>query len=89
MTNEEFEKRARDFVEDCYATLTTKNRDYSRGDDGDALSNFKLAGEMFGFSKYQAWGVYAWKHVSAVFKFCRDGKTESEGIKGRLIDWVN
>jgi hypothetical protein len=33
--------------------------------------------------------VYFYKHVSAVWRFLKDGKVESEPIDGRLHDVIN
>jgi hypothetical protein len=48
-----------------------------------------MAAENNGVTALQAWGVYFYKHVSAVWRFLKDGKVESEPIEGRIYDVIN
>lgn len=80
---EEFVSKARDIY-------NRKGRDYTIGQaEQDRLANFRATAEMLGISMMQAWAVHFYKHVSAVFAYCKTGKTESEGIEGRLLDIMN
>jgi len=77
-------------VEACWDIYDKKGQDYTRGkDDLDRLDNFKEAALQNGVSIAQAWGVYFYKHVAAVWKFVKDGRVESEPIEGRLHDVIN
>lgn len=74
----------------CWKIYDHKGNDYTRGKgDLDRTDNFKQAAENNGVTPYQAWGVYFYKHVSAVWRFLKDGKVESEPIDGRLHDVIN
>ena len=80
----------RSVVEACWKIYDQKGIDYTRGKgDEDRLDNFRRAAENNGVTFIQAWGVYFYKHISAVWKFAKDGKVESEPIEGRLYDVIN
>ena len=68
--------------------LKVKGADYTRHSE-DRLSNFKRNAEAVGLSPVQVWAVYAGKHWDAIMAFVKTGKTESEGIEGRLDDLHN
>jgi hypothetical protein len=77
-------------VLDCWRIYDVKGNDYTRGlGDIDRSDNFKRAAEFNKVSAFQAWGVYFYKHVSAIFRFIGDGKVESEPIEGRIHDVIN
>lgn len=74
----------------CWEIYDYKGNDYTRGKgDLDRTDNFKMAAENNGVTVLQAWGVYFYKHVSAVWRFLKDGKVESEPIEGRIYDVIN
>ena len=74
----------------CWKIYDQKGADYTRGKgDLDRTDNFKTAAENNGISPFQAWGVYFYKHVSAVWKFLKDGQVESEPIESRIHDVIN
>lgn len=74
----------------CWKIYNFKGNDYTRGKgDLDRTDNFKMAAENNGVTALQAWGVYFYKHVSAVWRFLKDGKVESEPIEGRIYDVIN
>jgi hypothetical protein len=74
----------------CWKIYDHKGNDYTRGKgDLDRTDNFKMAAENNGVTPLQAWGVYFYKHVSAVWRFLKDGKVESEPIEGRIYDVIN
>lgn len=77
-------------VEACWDIYKKKNSDYTRGQRVEKpLDNFYQAAEHNGVTVLQAWGVYFYKHVSAVWAFVKDGKVESEPIEQRLYDVIN
>jgi hypothetical protein len=79
-----------DTVMKCWEIYDHKGADYTRGKgDLDRTDNFKMAAENNGVTPLQAWGVYFYKHVSAVWRFLKDGKVESEPIEGRIHDVIN
>ena len=74
----------------CWKIYDHKGADYTRGKgDLDRTDNFKMAADNNGITPLQAWGVYFYKHVSAVWRFLKDGKVESEPIEGRIHDVIN
>jgi hypothetical protein len=86
LANEHFAKT----VMACWKIYDHKGADYTRGKgDLDRTDNFKMAAENNGVTPFQAWGVYFYKHVSAVWRFLKDGKVESEPIEGRIHDVIN
>lgn len=74
----------------CWKIYNRKGNDYTRGKgDLDRTDNFKMAGENTGVKTVQAWGVYFYKHISAIFRFLKEGRVESEPIEGRIHDIIN
>jgi len=74
----------------CWKIYNHKGNDYTRGKgDIDRSDNFKVAAENNGITPFQAWGVYFYKHVAAIWRFLKDGKVESEPIEGRIYDVIN
>jgi len=74
----------------CWEIYDAKGEDYTRGlGDADRADNFKRAAENSGISPVQAWGVYFYKHISAIWRYLRDGKLASEPIEGRIYDVIN
>lgn len=74
----------------CWEIYDAKGIDYTRGKgDLDRTDNFKMAAENNGVTPFQAWGVYFYKHVSAIWRFLKDSKVESEPIEGRVYDVIN
>jgi hypothetical protein len=80
----------RDTVLKCWDIYDRKGNDYTRGKgDIDRLDNFREAAAGAGISILQSWYVYAYKHWSAVIRFVREGRVESEPIESRLYDVIN
>jgi hypothetical protein len=74
----------------CWRIYNRKGNDYTRGKgDLDRGDNFRQAAENVAITPYQAWGVYFYKHVAAVWRFLKDGKVESEPIEERIYDIIN
>lgn len=68
--------------------LKTKGADYTRHEE-DRLSNFKRSAAAVGLDPLQVWAIFFNKHIDAIMAFIKTGKTESEGITGRIDDAVN
>jgi len=75
----------KNILDSCYETLVSKGIDYSGSTAND---NFDTIAGYTGVSRYTVWAVYFFKHISAILRFCKDGKLDSEGIKGRIIDAI-
>lgn len=71
-----------------FAVWSSKGADYTIG-NSDRLFNFKWISELVGITPAQVWAVFFLKHVAAAIAWAKTGKTESEGIDGRLIDIAN
>lgn len=86
LANEHF----RESVLACWRIYDKKGNDYTRGlGDLDRTDNFKKAADNNGVSPFQAWGVYFYKHESALWRFLKEGQVESEPIEGRIHDIIN
>lgn len=77
-----------DVINKCREIFNAKGHDYRIGNE-DRLHNFITCAELLGLKPEQIWGVYFYKHVAAVFAWCKTGKVESEGIEGRFHDIIN
>jgi hypothetical protein len=77
-----------DAIRECLRVLRLKNPDYS-GNSGDRLHQFRSVGEDIGVTPEQALWVYMHKHLSAIRRYCKDGRVDSEGIRGRIVDTIN
>ena len=87
MTRKEFDLFAVDFVNEQNMLMKTKGKDYA-GDE-DVLTNFKRIASNIGLTPLEAWYVYSSKHWDAITSFVKNGKVESESIRGRFIDMSN
>lgn len=87
MTGNDFVQFRKDFDEQCTAVLVAKGPDYCR--TADRLENFKAVAEVLGVDPVKVWAVYFMKHVAAIGKYVRDGKTASETIQSRFLDARN
>ena len=87
MTFEEFEKYWQGLIAEAWAIQTKKGVDYAGRED--KLANFKNVAQATGLTPLQVWGVYAKKHIDAVFNFVKHGQVESEPIRGRIVDIIN
>lgn len=94
-SREQFDLRMIEFTGDedidatirtCLEIMKSKGADYTIG-SSDRLHNFRTVGEFTGQSMESVWGVYFYKHVSALFAYIK-GKTESEPIEGRVQDCI-
>ena len=87
MTQSEIEDITNDIFACCSSVLLDKGADYS--DKDDRFRNFREAGARLGITQEQCLHVYLDKHLEAIATYCRNGKVESEPIKGRIIDAIN
>lgn len=90
MTPAEFDEIVRAFrvVED--EVLSSKGREYTRGNQGnDRLFNFKRVAEDLDITSLQAVGVYWHKHLDSVFAFIKEGTRSDEPIETRVVDAIN
>lgn len=77
-------------LRECVAILGTKGQDYTVGkNQTDRLFNFRVGAEAAGIDPTQVWYVYFWKHLTAIQRFVKEGKVDSEGIEGRVNDAIN
>lgn len=74
-------------LEKCLETLKKKGADYTQGSP-DRLHNFRTVGQFLGLPMERVWSVYFYKHLSAIFRFCKEGQVESEPIEGRIMDCI-
>lgn len=88
MKQAEWEVYARRFLDQMYATLCAKGRDYNDGTD-DRLQNFKTIAARTGTTPQQALQVLVSKHLDAIERHCRGHKCTTEPVYGRLIDACN
>lgn len=82
------DKEIDEFLKECFETLRLKGRDYTIGSE-DRLHNFRTVGDFTGVGMLATWGVYFYKHVSALFSYIKSGgQNESEPIEWRIKDCV-
>lgn len=78
-----------DMLHDVISVLHDKGMDYTQGNlKTDRLHAFRTAAETLGLSMEEVWGVYYYKHHSALMRYLKDGKTESEPVDGRIMDMI-
>lgn len=74
----------------CVDILGKKGQDYTVGqNDTDRLYNFREGALKAGVTPRQVWFVYFWKHLTAIERYVKEGRVDSEGIKGRIQDGIN
>lgn len=74
---------------DCISTLAKKGADYTEGRNEDRTVHFREAAADVGISVEQAWLILFRKHYTAIKKYVKSGKVESEPIRGRILDAIN
>ena len=79
-------EKVKTLFNECLVVLESKGNDYTKKSAND---NFDIVGEFVGISKYGVWATYFYKHLSAIMSFIKNGKLESEPIKGRILDAIN
>lgn len=87
MTRSEFEEFAQDMISDAYEVLVGKGKDYAREDN--PFHNFETTADFTGQTREQVLGGHMYKHVAALYRYIRDGKVDTEGLRGRAIDLIN
>lgn len=74
----------------CVETLKVKNADYTEGKAAaDPTAHFKKAAEDSGITVEQAWNVLFGKQLSAIKRYVKEGRVESEPIESRIMDAIN
>ena len=68
--------------------LKLKGADYTGGNE-DRLNNFKESARALNLTDLEVWAVYFLKHIAAITTYVKDGKVQSENIKGRIDDAIN
>lgn len=88
MTIKEFEKLMKeDIFPACEKIMQSKGLSYSGLKD--KLGNFKRGSDLSGASIEQVWFVYFTKHFDALSSYIRGEYSDSEPIKGRILDLIN
>lgn len=87
MTELDFLKFRDNLLADAFNITMAKGKDYTKGSE-DVLRNFKETGSDLGIEPLKVWGIFAKKHWDAIVAYLK-GKTESEPIRGRIIDLIN
>lgn len=88
MKLEAFDKLiSEEILPECMKIMKTKGRSYSGLED--KLGNFKRGAELSGTSPERVWFIYFTKHFDALSSFIRGEYSDSEPIKGRIIDLIN
>lgn len=87
MTFEEYKKYWDGLIAEAWTIQTTKGVDYAGRED--KLANFKKRAAASGISPLQVLSIYMGKHLDSIESFIREGKLESEPIRGRIIDAIN
>ena len=87
MTFEDYKKYWDGLIAEAWAIQTTKGVDYAGRED--KLANFKKRAAASGISPLQVLSIYMGKHLDSIESFIREGKLESEPIRGRIIDAIN
>ena len=82
-----FDDSCQEILAKCVDTLKRKGHDYAR--DRSRLDNFERAAAGLGLRPSAILAVYAFKHWTAIERYCADGKVQSEDIEGRIMDMIN
>lgn len=84
MTQEDFIPFVDELLAEVRRVLIDKGADYARPDN--ATHNFETAAEWAGLTREKTLSVYMYKHDAALYRYLRDGKVDSEPIRGRIVD---
>ena len=87
MKRPEFEAFALRLQSDAFTVLAGKGKDYARNDN--AFHNFETTAEFLGIEREAVLAAHLYKHFAAIFAYIREGQTETEPIRGRIIDAIN
>ena len=88
MTHDQYAEHVKTFTEEMRAVTSTKNADYSSGEN-DAMSNYYQLSQAAGITPVQAWMCLMYKHITAIRRFVKTGSVSSETIHGRFVDLAN
>ena len=89
MNKQDYDKVSEKLLQMARDVADLKRPDYTIGSE-DVLANFKNVAVRWGMTPFQAWGVYAQKHMDAITSIMRDpGREASEPPLGRFADLIN
>lgn len=78
-----------EMINDCINTLRVKGNDYTVGKgELDRLYNFTSAAELIDATPEKVWLIYFYKHWTAIHRYIKEGRVESEPIRGRIMDAI-
>lgn len=87
MKAHKFYEVAEEFLDDCMEIMKSKGMAYSGTDD--KFGNFKRVAKNLSMTPEQVWFVYFSKHFDSLSAYIRGEYSDSEPIKGRIMDMVN
>jgi len=77
----------KEILPQCFDIMKTKGQSYSGKED--KLGNFKRLSVLTNSSPEKVLFIYLMKHIDAISSFIREEYTDSEAIKGRIMDVIN
>lgn len=86
-TKELYNLIEKELLPECMRILKSKGLSYSGKEE--ALGNFKRCAELLKEPVERIWFVYFVKHFDSLCSHIRDEYTDSEPIRGRIIDLIN
>ena len=87
MEAQKFYDLTKNFLDECMEIMKSKGMAYSG--TNDKFGNFKRVAKNLCMSPEQVWFVYFSKHFDALSAYIRGEYSDSEPIKGRIMDMVN
>jgi hypothetical protein len=88
MSIEEFNKLMTDeILPEAMQIMDSKGLSYSGQED--KLGNFRRGSKLAGLKMEQVWFVYFVKHFDSLCSYLRGEYTDSEPIRGRILDMMN
>lgn len=89
MNIEEFQALKFSLLDQSEDIAKAKRPGYT-GANADVLHNFKEAAAQLGVTPLQAWGIYFYKHISAIMSRAKSASiAQAESIAGRYCDAIN
>jgi len=87
MKSGKFYELTEQFFNECMEIMKSKGESYSGIED--KLGNFKRVAKNLAMRPEQVWFVYFSKHFDALSSYMRGEYSDSEPIKGRIMDMIN
>ena len=87
MTLQEFDRVMDEMFLACNEVMKSKGLAYSGKED--KLGNFKRCAKLSGTDIDKVWFTYFIKHFDSLCSYIRGEYSDSEPIKGRIIDMIN